>query len=166
MLHRLRSRDQGLRMPYAFILALLLVGGGLIRAADTTAPAAGADGDFPIWIELERPQLVTVVIEDANGVVVRNLVAETRLPAGRNRLSWDGYDNGTGVGDDGDLVRRRVAPGAYRARGLTHDGLTLVYEFTVYSGGTPPWPTAARTARSSCRPRAARPMAMGRRRCC
>lgn len=106
--------------------------------------AAQMAADFPIWIDLERTQLVTVVIEDADGVAVRNLVAEMQLPAGRHRLSWDGYDNGQ-RNAAGDLVRKRVAPGTYRARGLTHDGLTLVYEFTAYSGGNPPWPNQANT---------------------
>ena len=101
-------------------------------------------GDFPIWIELDKPQLVTVVIEDAHRVRVRNLIAETQLTAGRNRLSWDGYDDGK-QNAAGDLVRTRVAPGTYRARGLTQDGIQLVYEFTAYSGGNPPWPTKDHT---------------------
>lgn len=102
--------------------------------------AAVSRADIPIWVELEKPQLVTVVIENEEGVRVRNLVAEMQLPAGRNRLSWDGYGDGTRSAN-GDWVRQRVAPGSYRARGLVHDGLTLTYEFTVYSGGNPPWPT-------------------------
>ncbi len=106
--------------------------------------SAAATVDFPIWIELEKPQLVTVVIEDAQGVRVRNLVAEMPLPAGKNRLSWDGYNDGT-RNTEGDLVRTLVTPGTYRARGLTHDGIKLVYEFTPYSGGNPPWPTKDQT---------------------
>lgn len=125
------------------------------------APVAVAD--FPIWIDLDKPQLVTVVIEDASGVRVRNLVAEMQLPAGRNRLSWDGYDDGIyetpfvqrhNQKPVGDLVRKRVPPGTYRARGLTQDGIKVVYEFTVYSGGNPPWPnkdnTGAWLADHSC----------------
>ena len=36
--------------------------------------------DLPIWIELDKPQLVTVVIEDAAGQRVRNLVADRSHP--------------------------------------------------------------------------------------
>jgi hypothetical protein len=119
-----------------------------IATADRSQAADGGPSpvaaDLPIWIDVEKPQLVTVVIEDADGIAVRNLAAELHLPAGRHRLSWDGYDNGQ-RNAAGDLVRNRVAPGTYRARGLTHDGLTLVYEFTVYSGGNPPWPNQSKT---------------------
>ena len=104
----------------------------------------GVAADFPIWIELDKPQLVTVVIEDAAGQRVRNLVAETQLPAGRNRLSWDGFDDGQRDAG-GDLIRQRVAPGTYRARGLSHDGIKTIYEFTANSGGNPPWPTKEKT---------------------
>ncbi len=106
----------------------------------TQSAAAEATSDFPIWIELEKPQMVTVVIEDAAGQRVRNLVAEMQLPAGRNRLSWDGFDDGE-RNADGDLIRKRVAPGTFRARGLSHDGIQTIYELTAYSGGSPGWPT-------------------------
>jgi hypothetical protein len=83
---------------------------------------------------------VTLVIEDAAGKRVRNLVAETRLPAGKNLILWDGYDDGT-RDEKGNFVRRRVPAGQYRVRGLTHSGIRLNYEFPIYSGGNPPWRT-------------------------
>ncbi len=103
-------------------------------------PVSAQTGDYPVWVELAKPQVVTVAIDDASGRRVRNLISETRLPAGRHRLSWDGYDDGV-YGEGGQLTRHRVPPGAYTARGLVHDGLKTVYEFTPYSGGTPPWQT-------------------------
>lgn len=104
--------------------------------------AAGAQtGVAPIRFTLDKPGYVTLVIEDAQGRRVRNLISETQLPAGQNTVVWDGYDDGE-RDSSGDLVRHRVAPGAYRARGLSHDGLHLRYEFPVYSGGNPPWHTA------------------------
>ena len=121
-------------------LASLLLCSGLptrVSAAETTT-------DFPIWIELDKPQLVTVVIEDEAGQRVRNLVAEMKLPFGRNRLSWDGFDDGKRTAD-GDLIRKRVAPGTYRARGLSLDGIKTMYEFTAYSGGNPAWPNKEHT---------------------
>ena len=108
----------------------------IVCLALATKVTAENASDFPIWIELDKPQLVTVVIEDAAGRRVRNLVAETQLPAGRNRLSWDGFDDGQ-RNAGGDLIRKRVAPGTYRARGLSHDGIKTIYEFTAYSGGNP-----------------------------
>ena len=98
---------------------------------------------LPIAFELDRPATVTVVIEDATGMRVRNLAAAIRLPAGPNALSWDGYDDGERQ-EDGSTLRRLVAPGSYRARGVTSDGLKLIYEFPVNSPGTPPWFTKER----------------------
>ena len=50
-----------------------------LGAAPTAPGALAAVGDFPIRIELDKPQLVTVVIEHAHGVRLRNLAAETQL---------------------------------------------------------------------------------------
>jgi len=61
-----------------------------------------------------------------------------QLPAGKNRLSWDGYDDGT-RNADGDLVRQRVGSGSYTAHGLTHDGIELIYKFPLYAAGETPW---------------------------
>jgi hypothetical protein len=97
-----------------------------------------------LTFSLEKTGFVTLVIEDAQGHRVRNLVSETKLPAGRNTLYWDGYDDGV-KDSEGNRIRHRVAPGRYRLRGLTHDGLHLRYEFSVNSPGTPPWFTADRS---------------------
>ena len=105
--------------------------------------AASQPLNLPISFELERAATVTVVIEDAAGMRVRNLASAVRLPPGKNLLSWDGYDEGT-LQKDGSLVRKLVAPGRYRARGLTSDGLRLIYEFPFNSPGNPPWFTKER----------------------
>ncbi|HZZ74003.1 MAG TPA: NHL repeat-containing protein, partial [Pirellulales bacterium] len=103
-----------------------------------------------VKFKLDRPGLVTLVIEDAQNRRVRNLVSETPFPAGENTAWWDGSD---------DLLRdpeaahhgvyhiptRLVAPGAYKVRGLVHDPLQLHYEFSIYSAGKPAWETADRT---------------------
>ena len=124
------------------VLSLTLIAGfGLMNA---WAGESVAVGDFPVWVELKTPQIVTVVIEDATGKRVRNLVGETKMPAGRNLITWDGYDDGT-TEPDGTLTRHRVAPGKYTARGLVHDGVKTIYEFTVYGGGRTPWPTEDNT---------------------
>lgn len=112
----------------------------LVLSLSACAIAGAQTADYPIWVDLARPQTVTVAIDDASGRRVRNLISETRLPAGRQRLSWDGYDDGV-YATDGTLTRHRVPPGTYTARGLVHDGLKTIYECTPYSGGNPPWQT-------------------------
>ena len=121
----------------------------LLWLAALAAPVSAApSGGIPVTFTLPKAGLATIVIEDAQGRRVRNLVSETPLPAGKNTLTWDGYDEGLrtsgGDGDvwDHDLTRRRVAPGTYTVRGLVHDRLGLRYEFSVNSPGTPPWKTA------------------------
>ena len=120
----------------------------VVSATDKPAPqpkvltttARLTKSGIPIRFTLPKTSYVTLVIEDAAGKRVRNLVAETRFPAGENIVRWDGYDDGT-RNEAGDLVRRRVKPGRYALRGLTHDGIHLRYEFPLYSGGNPPWKT-------------------------
>ena len=43
------------------------------------------------------------------------------------------------------MVRKLVPPGRYLARGLTSDGLRLIYESPVNSPGSPPWFTKDRS---------------------
>jgi hypothetical protein len=127
------------------VLAVCASTAALVNAS---ARAQTASGGIPIRIDLPRAAVATVVIDDASGKRVRNLISELRLPAGQSVIAWDGYDEGlrslTGEGDvwNHDLTRRRVEPGTYTIRGLVHEPLVLRYEFSVNSPGTPPWKTA------------------------
>lgn len=103
-------------------------------------PVLGTDVGIPVRFDLPKPSYVTLVIEDAEGKRVRNLISETRLPAGENVVYWDGYSEGAQT-DGGKFIHPRASVGQYRIRGLVHDGLHLRYEFQVYGGGNPPWPT-------------------------
>ena len=116
---------------------------------------SAADGApvIPVPITLDRASMVTAVIEDTNGRRVCNLVAEVKAAAGTSSFNWDLYDVGiqpkmerlTIEGKEVErlppYVRRKVAPGTYRVRGLVHDGIGLNYEMSVYSPGNPPWKT-------------------------
>ena len=110
-------------------------------------PASVPHPPVPVRFTLKEPGFVTLVIEDANGRRVRNLVSETRFPAGPNTAWWDGTDD---LARDPDAARhgvysipeRPVSPGRYRVRGLVRSALHLRYEFSVYNGGTPAWETA------------------------
>ena len=115
-------------------ICLVAAMGGEITGAKT------ASRGVPITFHLEAPSYVTLVIEDDRGNRVRNLLAETLLPAGDQTVSWDGYDDGN-RGTRGELTRHRVPPGTYHLRGLTHDGIRMSYEMTVYNPGKPPWST-------------------------
>lgn len=101
---------------------------------------------IPVKFTLKEPGYVTLVIERPDGVRVRNLISETWFPAGANTAWWDGTDD---LGRDIDAAKhgiyripaRFVAPGEYRVRGLVRGEIDPIYEFSVYTTGTPPWST-------------------------
>lgn len=101
---------------------------------------------IPVRFKLAEAGKVTLVIETADGRRVRNLIAETDFPAGEHTVWWDGADESGEVRADPDGIHRPhgqlVEPGTYHARGLVHGGIDLIYEFSVYTPGSPPWKTA------------------------
>lgn len=89
------------------------------------------EGPVEIKYTLPADGYATLVIEDANGKRIRNLISNYPRKGGENVDYWDGAD------DQGNLV----SPGAYRVRGLYHGELDALYEFSYGSPGNPPWPT-------------------------
>jgi len=117
-----------------------------LRDTDEVAPHA----PIPVRFSLPEAGYVTLVIEDRNGVRIRNLVSETPFPAGDNIAWWDGTDD---LGRDVDAAKhglynipdRFVQPGDYTARGLWRKEVKAFYEFAVYASGSPPWSTPDHT---------------------
>jgi len=105
---------------------------------------------IPIRFTLGEPAVVTLVIDDAAGKRVRNLIAEKPFPAGENTVWWDGQDD---IGRDQDAANhgiysipgKFVSPAEYRVRGLFHKPIELRYEFSIYNAGSPVWETADTT---------------------
>ena len=104
---------------------------------------------IPIRFTLPEEGFVTLVIEGADGKRVRNLIAETKFPAGENTAWWDGTD---------DLVRdneaakhglyhipeQSVAPGTIASRGLCARRSSCATNFPSTSR-QPAWETADKT---------------------
>jgi hypothetical protein len=97
-----------------------------------------------IPFKLQQAGFVTLVIENADGKRVRNLLSETPFPAGNNTTYWDGLD---------DLGRSKLAvsgklvtPGKYTVRGLFRPKIEARYEMSVYSHGNPPWYTGDKSS--------------------
>lgn len=154
--HLHNNTREGRRVWLGELMAMTPLGDG---GPETVAPKPPADGIAsaaaahpPIAIPFELPQagLVTLVVEDKSGHRIRNLVAETPFPEGKNIAWWDGTND---LGRDRDAARHgiyhipeaAVEPGAYRVRGLWHKGLDLRYEFAIYNGGDPAWETEDKT---------------------
>ena len=83
---------------------------------------------IPIQLPADH-RLFTVVIDDASGVRVRNLISMGAVTNPVMTVAWDGKD------DDG----KAVPPGSYTVRGLSLPGLDALYEYSFYNPGTPPW---------------------------
>ena len=85
----------------------------------------------PIHFKADRPGFVTLVMEDKDGNRLQNLVFDHPVQTGDNIIYWDGAAL-TGV----------AGPGTYHVRGIFHEGITPLLQYSIYSPGTPPWPTA------------------------
>ena len=131
------------------LLGLTLACG--VARGQSPAPPVTPHPPIAVRFTLARPGLVTLVIEDAQGRRVRNLISETPFLAGRNVAYWDGLDD---LGRDPDAARhgvydipgRLVPAGTYRVRGLARPPLTVRYEMMPYTHGDPGWDTKDKAA--------------------
>lgn len=90
----------------------------------------------------------TVVVEDAQGRRVKNLVGMAPRGPGEQAEHWDCTDEAGNI----------VAEGTYRYRGLLHQGIDPTYAATYGTPGSPPWDSADGTGAwlsDHCAPRAA-----------
>lgn len=103
-------------------------------ALASVVPPTGNDlpPPIPVRFTLNKAGYVTLVIEDAAGQRVRNLISETWFPAGENEARWDGLDD---LGRDAKAAKhgvysapgKPVPPGTYRVRGLWGPAIDLRY---------------------------------------
>jgi len=103
----------------------------LIGAVGAIVSEAGAQpADIPINFKADRSGFVTLVVEDQDGNRLKNITFDQPVQPGTNVIHWDG-----------SAVNGMVKPGNYHVRGLFHEDITPVLEYSFYSGGNPPWPT-------------------------
>ncbi len=143
----LRTHIAGGRRVWLGELAAITRLGDTPLASVIQPPAESDHAPIPIRFKLNKPGLMTLVIDDQQGQRVRNLIGETPFDAGEHVVWWDASDD---VSRDLDSPRhglyhiptRLVPPGTYQVRGLLRDPLKLIYEMSVYSSGKPVWETA------------------------
>ncbi len=149
--HLKGNTKQGRRVWLGELQALQALG-----SAELAAPVVAVQANeklhppIPIRFQLPEEAFVTLVIEGADGKRVRNLIAETKFPAGENTVWWDGMDD---LLRDSDAARHGVyhipeqfvAPGNFRVRGLWRKAVDLRYEFSIYNAGHPAWEIADKT---------------------
>lgn len=102
-----------------------------LRARSIDAPPSSTASAIFIPYEAKQDGLLTLVIEDQHGNRIKNLVADYPVHQGHNTIPWDGSSL------DGVAV-----PGRYHIRGLFHQRIVPRLQYSIYSPGTPPWPTA------------------------
>jgi DNA-binding beta-propeller fold protein YncE len=136
----------GKRVWLGEVLALCGIGNTAASSIEWPKKESAMVSNPPIPVPFTIPEAgyVTLVIEDSEGMRIRNLVSETYFPAGRNIAWWDGTDD---LGRDIDAAKhglysipaRFVEPGEYTARGIWRKDVKAFYEFSVYAHGDPPW---------------------------
>ena len=125
----------------------LCLGAALLGPGGMRAQEAG----IPIRFSLKEQGFVTLAIDDAQGVRIRNLISETEFPAGEHTVSWDGLDDSgrdLGAAKYGryHVPGKVVAPGQYTVRGLVRPKIGLTYGMAPYTHGRPAWFTADRSS--------------------
>jgi hypothetical protein len=126
---------------YFWVVALLTFTAGLAQSREDDIKS-----QIAIPFTLKEGGYATLVIENSDGVRVRNLVADTWFDAGKNTAWWDGQDD-TGRDVDAaahgvyNIPAKFVPPGKYTVRGIVHSKINTTYEFSVYTTGSPPWST-------------------------
>ncbi len=97
--------------------------------AGTVVVASGRQ--IRIKYTLPAPGNVTIVINDAHGRRVRNLIGALPQTAGPHSITWDGTTD----------AGKPVPPGHYQWQMLYDHGIGLKYVLTYGNPGTPPWAT-------------------------
>ena len=112
-----RQRDLMKTHLFASLMLVLCLNLPAVQGAVKASPATdGPPRGIPITVQLEKESFVTLAIDDSRGNRVRNLIAETLLPAGENTIYWDGADDHgrMNIGPHGnyEIKGTLVAPGA------------------------------------------------------
>ena len=115
---------------------LLAVCGLSAAQADQPSPVGVPAPAAEIAYQLPSDGFVTLVIEDAQGRRVRNLIGGVPRAAGKLAEPWDGLDD----------AGQPMPPGDYRWRGLTRGAVTSHFLGAFNSPGSPPWNTLQRPA--------------------
>lgn len=131
---------------------LELLAQGKLPLVPTDAADNLLQGPVPIRLEVPRDAVkMTVVIDDAQGQRVRNLLSHAdishyvvRSEADKRlvEIPWDGRAEGQWNKERSLFLGNVVAPGTYIARGIVHRGIGVVHVGSFYNPGTPPWHTA------------------------
>jgi hypothetical protein len=97
-------------------------------SVSATAKAPG----IPIVFDLPRAGKTSLIITDAKGFVLRELLRAEPMTAGRHTVAWDGRDR----------YDEPLAPGSYRWKLAVFDGMGTRFLGSVGNSARPPYRTA------------------------
>jgi hypothetical protein len=144
--HLTGKTNNGSRVWLGELMGLSPLGAADLKGQLLPIPNITTNPPIPVRFTLDSPGYVSLVIDDANGNRVRNLVSDTWFAAGPNTVWWDGTND---LGRNPDSARHGVylvptqfvLPGSYQLRGIYHKAIDLHYEFSIYNPGHPAWET-------------------------
>ncbi|HTJ29425.1 MAG TPA: hypothetical protein VL346_02945, partial [Acidobacteriaceae bacterium] len=116
--HLIGKTKNGSRVWLGELMALSPLNTTDLQAAVAATPVvAKPHPPIPVHFTLSAPGYVTLVIDDAKGNRVRNLISDTLFPAGANTAWWDGSDDLSRSPDHAvdSIPTHLVAPGRYTA---------------------------------------------------
>jgi len=120
--------SDGREFPVAMVEGLLKVDWAGLIASDEP------EGFKKITYRLPADGYVSLVIRNADGAVVRQLLTQAFKTAGEHTVLWDGLTTGF-VRAPGDPV----APGTYSWEAIHHPGVELHLRGWACAGGNKPW---------------------------
>ncbi len=100
-----------------------------------------------IEIETKVPKeakKLSLVLEDKHGNRIAYIVSEHDVEANIVREEADGYIV-KALWDGTDTQGAMVTPGEYTVKGIYHNGIKPVFDYTAYNPGNPPWPSSTGT---------------------
>ncbi len=103
----------------------------VVQYAASTEYLQKTQGPVKLKYTMPFDGFATLVVDDAQGHRVKNVIGMAPRAKGKQTDLWDGTD------DQGKLM----PPGKYTMRGLLHAGIDPVYEVGYGSPGVPPWET-------------------------
>ena len=117
------------------LMSIVAMHAVLLSGALPVCRGVAAAPDQTCRLNVAEDARVTIVIEDASGRRVRNLVADEPFKAGAIQLKWDGRD------DKGDPL----PVGDYQWKGIAHaHEIQACWTGSFYSPGLTPWKQFAR----------------------
>jgi hypothetical protein len=128
--HRAKRWNMAALIAFSLMLHASRIHAQQVESEKGQRGAADSSRGIPVSYIAQQDGFVTLVIEDDKGNRIKNLAFDYPVHKGPNVIPWDGT-----------ALRGVANPGRYHVRGLFHREIVPHLQYSIYSPGTPPWPT-------------------------